>query len=327
MTWENPEPTLWLFHLRDGVKFHDGTDFSAEDVVYTFETILDPELKSRWRSLYTPITKIEAMDRLTVRVELSEPYAPLLSYLDIGIVPKAYVEGRGDLASKPVGTGPMKLATWARGSKIEPEPNAAYWGGAPKSDGFTFVIVADNTSRAVAFEAGDLDIIQSPLSPQDILRLAAKDDIGKSIVGAAGITYLNFNNGAEHVSDPAMRHALSMLIDQKAIVDGIYEGVHEIATSILLPSHFAYTNAIRQPSFDPAGAKQALADLGWSDSDGDGMLEKDGKALSIEISTHSEDPNRIQAVEFIHSLCSASKQPPKHWPKCEPPWGWTALGM
>ncbi|MHA1548272.1 MAG: ABC transporter substrate-binding protein [Alphaproteobacteria bacterium] len=306
LNWENPEPTIWLFHLRDGVKFHDGSDFSADDVVYTFETILDPELKSRWRSLYTPIAKIEAVDRLTVRVELSEPYAPLLSYLDMGIVPKAYVEAGGDLASSPVGTGPMKLAAWARGSKIELEPNADYWGGAPKSDGFTFVVVADPTSRAAAFEAGDLDIIQSPLAPQDILRLADKDDIGKSIVGALGITYLNFNNAAAHVGDPAMRRALSMLVDQESIVNGIYEGVDEIATSILLPSHSAYTDEIRQPSFDPAGAKQALADLGWADSDGDGVLDKDGNALSIEISTHSEDPNRIQAVEFIQATFKAN---------------------
>lgn len=305
-SWENPEPTVWIFRLRDGVKFHDGSDFSADDVVYTFETILDPELKSRWRSLYTPISKIEAVDRLTVRVELSEPYAPLLSYLDMGIVPKAYVEGGGDLAANPVGTGPMKLASWARGSKIELEPNAGYWGGAPKSDGFTFVVVADPTSRAAAFEAGDLDIIQSPLAPQDILRLAGNDDIGKSIVGALGITYLNFNNAADHVSDPAMRRALSMLVDQEAIVNGIYEGVDEIATSILLPSHSAFTDSIRQPAFDPAGAKQALADLGWADSDGDGMLDKDGENLAIQISTHSEDPNRIQAVEFIQATFKAN---------------------
>jgi peptide/nickel transport system substrate-binding protein len=306
LRWENPEPTIWIFYLRDGVKFHNGSDFSADDVVYTFETILDPDLKSRWRSLYTPIIKIEAIDRLTVRIELSEPYAPLLSYFDMGIVSKAYVEGGGDIAAKPIGTGPMKLASWARGSKIELEPNMDYWGGAPTSDGFTFVIVADNTSRAAAFEAGDLDIIQSPLSPQDILRLAKKDDIGKSIVGALGVTYLNFNNAAEHMGDPAMRRALSMLIDQDAIVNGIYEGVDEIATSILLPSHFPYTESIRQPSFDPAGAKKALADLGWTDSDGDGVLDKDGKALMIEIATHSEDPNRIQAVEFIQATFKAN---------------------
>ena len=301
MSWDNPQPTVWVFHLREGVKFHDGSDFSADDVVYTFETILDPELKARFRSLYTPITKIEAVDAKTVRIELSEPYAPLFSYLDLGIVPKAYVEGGGDLSLAPIGTGPMKLASWARGSKIVLEPFDDYWAGKPKSDGFEFVVVADNTSRAQAFEAGDLDIIQSPLSPQDIQRLAEKDDIGKSIMGGLGITYLNFNTAAEHLGDPAMRRALAMLVDQDTIANAIYEGVDQAASSILLPSSWAYANSINQPAFDPAAAKAALADLGWSDSDGDGVLDKDGAALSIEISTHSEDPNRIQAVEFIQA--------------------------
>ncbi len=299
--WENPEPTVWVFKLREGVKFHDGSDFTAEDVVYTFETILDPELKARFRSLYTPISKIEAVDPLTVRIELSEPYAPLFSYLDLGIVPKAYVEGGGDLSINPIGTGPMKLASWERGSKIVLEPFDDYWGGKAKADGFEFVVVADNTSRAQAFEAGDLDIIQSPLSPQDIQRLAERDDIGKSVMGGVGITYLNFNTAAEPLTDPAMRRALAMLVDQDTIANGIYEGVDQPASSILLPSSWAYADAIKQPGFDPDGAKTALADLGWTDSDNDGVLDKDGQPLTIEISTHSEDPNRIQAVEFIQA--------------------------
>lgn len=302
VSWENPEPTVWIFKLREGVKFHDGSDLTAEDVVYTFETILDPELGARYRSLYTPISSIEAVDPRTVRIELTEPYAPLLSYMDLGIVPSDYVEGGGDLATAPVGSGPMKLANWARGSKIELEPFDDYWGGAPAVDGFEFVVVADNTSRAQAFEAGDLSIIQSPLSPQDIQRLEARDDIGKAVMGGVGITYLNFNTAAEPLTDPAMRRAIAMLIDQDTIVNGIYEGVDEVATSILLPSSWAYSADISQPTYDPEGAKAALAELGWSDSDGDGLLDKDGETLSIEVSTHSEDPNRIQAVEFIQAM-------------------------
>lgn len=299
--WENPEPTVWIFHLRDGVTFHDGSAFTAEDVVYTFETILDPDLNARFRSLYTPIESIEAVDPLTVRIELTEPYAPLLSYLDMGIVPKDFVEGGGDLSSNPVGTGPMRLAEWERGSRIALEPYDDYWAGEPESGGFEFVVVADNTARAQAFEAGDLDIIQSPLSPQDIQRLSTRDDIGKSVMGGLGITYLNFNTQSDLLSDPAMRRALAMLVDQDAIVNGIYEGVDQVADSILLPSSWAHTPDIKQPGFDPAGAVAALADLGWTDSDNNGVLDKDGEDLVVQLSTHSEDPNRIQAVEFIQA--------------------------
>ena len=162
-SWTNPEPTVWIFTLREGVKFHDGTELDADDVVFTFETILDPDLKARFRSLFTPIETIEAVDARTVKITLKEPYAPLLSYLDMGIVPRDYVEGGGDLSSNPVGTGPLKLTNWERGTKIVLEPFSDHWSGAPEIDGFEFVVVGDNTARAQAFEAGDLDIIQSPL--------------------------------------------------------------------------------------------------------------------------------------------------------------------
>ena len=301
VSWENPEPTVWVFSLREGVKFHDGHVLDAEDVVFTFETILDPELNARFRSLYTPISKIEAVDDLTVRIELSEPYAPLLSYMDMGIAPAHVVEAGGDLSSAPVGTGPLRLAQWDRGSKIVLEPFADYWAGAP-SRGIEFIVVSDNTARAQAFEAGDLDIIQSPLSPQDIGRLVADDDHASHVTGGLGITYLNFNAGNPLLSDPAMRKALASFVDQETIVGQIYEGVDQVASSILLPSSWAFTDEVRQPTFDPERGKAQLAELGWSDSDGDGILDRDGQKLEIVVSTHSEDPNRIQSVEYLQNL-------------------------
>ena len=301
-SWDNPEPTEWVFHLRDGVIFHDGSALTAEDVVFTFETILDPALGSRWSSLFAPIESIEAVDDLTVKVTLSQPYAPLLSYLDIGIVPSDLVESGHDIGSEPVGTGPMRLDSWVRGSEIDLVPNADWWGDAPTVDAVNFIVVPDNTARAQAFEAGDLDIIQSPLSPPDIRRLAEDDQFESAIMGGVGVTYLNFNTQDPVVSDPRMRQALAMFVDQDTIVNEIYEGVDVVATSVLLPSWTAYTPDIAQPTFDPEGGLALLAELGWADSDGDGTLDKDGAPLTISLSTHSEDPNRIQAVEYTQNV-------------------------
>jgi len=305
VSWENPEPTVWVFNLRDGVKFHDGHEFNAEDVVVTFETILDPELNARFRSLYTPISKIEAVDDLTVRIELTEPYAPLLSYMDLGIAPAHVLQAGGDLSSEPVGTGPLRLSQWDRGSKIVLEPFADYWAGAP-ARGIEFIIVSDNTARAQAFEAGDLDIIQSPLSPQDIGRLVADDDFANHVTGGLGITYLNFNTADPMLADPRMRRALASFVDQETIVGQIFEGVDQVATSILLPSSWAFTDEIQQPSFNPERGKAMLGQLGWSDSDGDGVLDRDGQKLEIVVSTHSEDPNRIQSVEYLQNLLASN---------------------
>jgi peptide/nickel transport system substrate-binding protein len=301
-SWENPDPLTWIFKLREGVTFHDGSPLTADDVVFTYQTILKPETNAPLRGLFSPITKVEAVDAKTVKFTLSAPYSPLLSYLEMGIVPKKAVEGGADLATKPIGTGPMKLARWDRGSRIVLEANPQYWGGAPKLKEMQLVIIGDNTARAQAFEAKDLDLIQSPLSPQDIKRLQGNAAFGNAITAGLGITYVNFNTADPAVSDPKVRRVIAMLIDQKSIVGDLYQGVDQVATSVLLPSSWAYSAEVKQPTFDQVSAQKALDDLGWKDTNGDGIRDKGGKKLTVTISTHSEDPNRVQTLEFMQAM-------------------------
>lgn len=301
-SWDSPDPRTVIFTLREGLVFSDGSALTAEDVVYTFETITDPDFNAPQRTLYVPIESVEAVDDLTVRFNLSVPYAPLLTYLDMGIVPSDYAEAGGDLATEPVGAGPMKLESWNRGSEIVLAASDSHWRGAPEVDRLTLRIVSDNSARAQAFEAGDLDVIQSPLSPNDIDRLSGDDRFGSVIMAGLGVTYLNMNVSDPLLSDPAIRRAFAMLVDQETIVNDIYQGVDEVASSIILPSSWAYDPAIAQPTFDMAGAIAAFAELGWTDSNGDGVLDKDGAPLTVTLATHSEDPNRIQAVEYIQAM-------------------------
>ena len=125
---------------------------------------------------------------------------------------------------------------------------------------------------------------------------------GHAITGGLGVTYLNFNTADPAVSDPKMRRALAMLVDQETIVGELYQGVDQVATSVLLPSSWAYSGDVKQPAFDLAGAQKALDDLGWKDTNGDGIRDKGGKKLTITISTHSEDPNRVQTLEFMQGM-------------------------
>tara|TARA_R110002124_G_scaffold63350_36_gene173384 strand:- start:3828 stop:5366 length:1539 start_codon:yes stop_codon:yes gene_type:complete len=301
-SWENPDPQTFIFKLRSDLTFSDGSPLTAEDVVFTYSSMIDADFNAPARALYTPITAVEAVDPLTVKFTLSAPYAPLLSYLDIGIVPKALVEGGADLATSPVGAGPMKLVSWNRGSEIVLEANDSYWRGAPEIENVTIRIIGDNSARAQAFEAGDLDVIQSPLSPQDIERLAADDRFGNVITAGLGVNYLNFNTKDPLLSDPKMRQAFAMLVDQDTIVNDIYQGVDEVTHSIILPSSWAYSDTISQPTFDIEGAVALFGELGWSDSNGDGVLDKDGADLAITLATHSEDPNRVQTIEYLQAI-------------------------
>lgn len=298
--WENPEPTVWIFHLRDKVAFHDGKPLTAEDVVYTYRTIIDPAFNAPLRALFTPIKSIEATDPKIVKITLAQPYSPLLSYLDMGIVPKHIAEAGSTLDLNPVGSGPMRFSAWTRGSRITLAANENYWRGAPALKEMKLSVIGDNTARAQAFEAGDLDFIQSPLSPTDIRRLEKNDKFAKAITSGVGVTYLNFNTGDPVLADPKLRRALAMAVDQTTIVDKIYEGVDKVATSVLLPSSWSYSTTVKQPGFNLAGAKAALAELGWKESGG--ALMKDGKKLSITIATHSEDPNRVQTLEYMQTI-------------------------
>jgi peptide/nickel transport system substrate-binding protein len=303
-SWETPDPKTFIFKLRPELKFSDGTPLTADDVVFTYTTLLKPDFSAPMRALYTPIASVEKVNDLTVKFNLSAPYAPLLSYLDIGIVPQELIEGGRDIATQPVGAGPMKLASWNRGAEIVLEANPDYWAGALEVKKVTVKIIADNSARAQAFEAGDLDVIQSPLSPQDIARLAADDRFGNVIMPGLGVTYLNFNTNDPLLSDPKMRQAFSMLVDQQTIVKDIYQGVDKVATSVILPSSWAYSPDIKQPTFNVEEAVALFNELGWKDNNGDGILDKDGKNLTVTLATHSEDPNRVQTIEFLQAMFS-----------------------
>ena len=296
-SWENPEPTRWVFHLREDVRFHDGRPLVAEDVVHTLETLLDPAFGAPLRSLYEPISRVDATDAHTVEIHLEGPYAPLLSYLDVGIVPRE----SDNLETAPIGTGPYRLRRWERGSKIVLEANKDYWGGAPKNDRIEIVVVPDNTARAQAFEAGDLDLIQSPLSPQDIRRLSADPRFQGVRESGPSITYFNFNTSRAPLDEPGVRRAISMLIDQDTILSRIYEGGDEKARSVLLPSSWAFSSEIAQPTYDPEGAEALLDEIGFRDGDGDGVRERGAQKLAFELGTHGEDVNRVQTVEFLQN--------------------------
>ena len=302
MSWEKPDPLTYIFKLRDGVKFHDGTPLTAEDVVFTFGSILDPKLASVSRALYTPIAKIEvarrqdgqvhAVGALLAAAQLSRPRHRLQEAAEAG-----------DIGQKPVGTGPMKLGNWAKGSKITLVANDEFWGGKIPVTQLDLVVIGDNTARAQALEAGDLDFIQSPLSPQDIKRLSGNAKFGKAVTSGLGVTYLNFNTADPMIADPAMRRALAMLVDQSTIVDKIYEGVDKVATSVLMPTSWAYTDKVKQPGFNVEGAKKALrrASAGRTPT-ATASSTRAARSSTITLSTHSEDPSRVQSVEYMQTV-------------------------
>ena len=304
-SWENPDDTTWVFHLRPGVKFHDGSELTAEDVKFTFDSILDEATASPARSFYTPITAIEVIDPLTVQFTLDQPYGPFLSYMSMPILPKAVVEADpAAFATAPVGTGPFKLVEWNRGDSLILEANPDYWDGAPLLAGVEMRVVPDNSARVVALETGDLDLIQSPVSPQDVNRMSSEDGFVVERTPAAGYTYIGLNCADPALSDVRVRQALSHLVNRQEILDSIYAGVGQLANGPVPPGMWAFTDDVPSYDYDVEAARALLDDAGWT-LDADGKRMKDGVPLSIVVRTHSEDPDRRQVVEVLQAVLAA----------------------
>jgi peptide/nickel transport system substrate-binding protein len=300
--WENPDPKTWIFKLRKDVTFHDGKPFTAEDVKYTFDSILNPDFKAPYATLYEPIQSVEVINDHEVKFTLKQPYAPLLSYMDVGIVPKHIGEKNDNsLSNKPVGTGPYKMTKWDKNNKIAFEANEKYWNGPPKTKKITYFIVPDNTTRVASLESGDIDLVHSPLSPQDIKRSKENENFKVAETEGLGFTYLNFNTKNKILSDVKVRQAVSHLVNKEVISSDIYQGMDKPGQSPLIPPSWAFTDNLPEFEYDSEKAKALFKEAGWVDSDSDGVLDKNGKKLEITLSTHSEDPNRIQTVEYLQN--------------------------
>ena len=185
--------------------------------------------------------------------------------------------------------------------------NDGYFGGRPKIDEIDTILVPDNTARAQALESGDLDIILSPLSPQDVHRLAGDARFRHVHLPGIAITYLNFND-AQLRSRPTRRSGAPSPCwsTRTPWCSRSTAGIDDAATSLLIPSlQASYTAAIRQPGYDVAAAKALLASAGWKPGAG-GIWMKDGHPLTFTLSTHSEDPNRVQTVEFLQNSFQAA---------------------
>ncbi|QTH40512.1 hypothetical protein J4772_23365 [Cohnella sp. LGH] len=300
--WELPDPKTIVFTLRKDVAFHDGTPFTSADVKYTYDSIRDLEFKAPNAKLYEAIDSVEATDDYTVKFTLKQPSAPLLYYLDLGIVPKHIGEKNdGTLATNPIGTGPYKFVKWDKNSKLFFEVYDKYHDGVAKTKQMTYFVIPDNTTRVSALEAGDIDFVHSPLSPQDINRIKDNDKFTVTQTEGLGYTYLSYNQKNQFLSDVKVRQAIAHLTNKQVISADIYQNMDKPAKSPLIPPLFAHTDDIQGFDYDPEKAKALLAEAGWTDTNGDGMVDKDGKKLSIELSTYVEDSNRVQALEYLQN--------------------------
>ena len=265
--WETPNPFTYLFHLRRGVKFHDGTDFNAEVVKWNVERMLDPASGSIRRSELASVKSVAVLDSHTVRFDLKEPDAALLATLTdrSGImVSKAAVEKYGrDYARNPVGSGPFQLAEWVKDDYIRLRRFPAYWrAGAPYLDEIVYKPIPDHTVKLTALRTGTLDIIDE-LPPKDVAPLKAYQRL--KVIETPGLGYrrIELNSSRPPFNNKFLRQAVAWAVNREAIHRAVFFATGAVAQGPIPPRSWAYEAL---PGYgnapDLAKAKQKLAEGG-----------------------------------------------------------------
>ncbi|GAB6158070.1 ABC transporter substrate-binding protein [Desulfotomaculum varum] len=265
----SPDGKEWTFKLRQGVKFHDGTPFNADAVVFSVSRQLPPQRTDEMpyaSFTFGPVEKVEKVDDYTVKFILSEPYAPFLANLAMAlaapIVSPAAVEKYGkDFIEHPVGTGPFKFVEWKKGQQIVLEANKEYWDGAPKIDKLVYKFVKENSVRASELRTGSIQAMNG-VDPNDVKML---EDAGLTVIKNPGmnINYLAFFCNKKPFDNPKLRLAVAHAINREHLISYLYQGLAELPNSMLpgfMPGH---DKTLQAPEYNPEKAKQLLAEAGY----------------------------------------------------------------
>ena len=287
-SWERLDENNIVFHLRKGVKFHNGNAFTANDVKYTLERA---KTLPKVAHLYNLISNIEVIDDNTVKLTTSEPFAPLLAHLShktASIIDgKAHKELGEKYFENPAGTGPYKYSSWKVGDRITLEAFNEYFKGSPAIKFIEVRAVPEENSRVIGLETGEIDMTAelSPESRKIILDNADKMTYAES--SGINVNYLGFATNREIMKDKDVRKAIAMAIDRDAIIDSIMMGTVEKANSFIAPGVFGYDKNSKVLEYNPEEAKKII--------EAKGLV---GTKLKLGV---SNSPVRMQMCEIIQA--------------------------
>lgn len=293
------------FHLRKGVKWHDGHPFTSADVLYTYQVTIDPKTPTAYAGDFLKVKKAEAPDDYTVRVTYARPFAPALISWSAAVLPKHLLSGtditKSPLTRHPIGTGPYKFKEWVAGQKIVLVSNPDYFEGRPYIDGRITRIIPDSATMFLELRAQNLDMMG--LTPLQYTRQTDNDlfkkHFNKYRYLSFAYTYIGYNLKNPLFADKKVRQAISYAINKNEIISGVLLNFGKPATGPYKPGTWAYNDNVKKYDYDPQKAKALLSEAGWKKLNSEGVLEKDGKPFVFEIVVNQGNEVRQKCAEII----------------------------
>ncbi|MEH7123747.1 ABC transporter substrate-binding protein [Bacillus sp. JJ1773] len=264
-SYENPDDNTWIFELREGVKFHDGTLFNAEAVKYTFEQLVDPDTAAPGAHYLKFMEGIEVVDEYTVKMTTNKPNADVLPVLALSTL--AIISPESDqnqnLMEKPVGTGPFKFESWTRGDRVVMTKNENYWGDEPKLDKLTFVTVPNASTALSMLETGDADVVAT-VEVENISRVESMKNAKLFQTEGSGSYFFTFNMEKEPMNDFEFRKAVAMGIDAKSFVNQL-GGNGFYSPTLFGPAVTYYDESVlgNEYEYDPEAARKIIEEKGY----------------------------------------------------------------
>jgi peptide/nickel transport system substrate-binding protein len=274
------ENKVWELKLREGVKFHDGTDFNAEAVKFNFDRWMNEDNEYRhagenfeyysymFGGFPGIVKEVRAVDEYTVQIELNSPSAPFLNNLAMapfGIMSPAAIQEYGEnIFKNPVGTGPFNFKEWIKDDRIVLEKNADYWGEEPKLDEIIFRTIPDNSARLLELQSGSI-VMMIGVSPDDAQIVEDDSNLDLYLRPSMNVGYLALNMDKEPFDDVRVRQAFNYAVNKEVLIDAFYGGLAEPAKNPLPPSLWGYNDSIEPYEYNPEKAKELLAEAGYPD--------------------------------------------------------------
>jgi peptide/nickel transport system substrate-binding protein len=312
-SWEQPDALTWVFHLRDGVRFHDGRPLEAADVAYTIESLIDGSLVTAKRGGFAAVDRAGVRDRLTVVVRMKRPDAGLLFNMSdglFGVVPR----GSGsDFGLHPVGSGPFKFVSAVQDKEVIVERNHDYWADrvdtmpavavAQRIERIRFQVVPDTITSALELKKGSADLASNVVTLDMVHTLEAEPDLKVESSAGSPVVYVTFNVTDPLLKDKRVRQAMACAMDRQPIVNAIWRAQARLANTLLPVGHWAAaTNEeLAQYPHDAARAQRLLEEAGFP-------AGKDGVRMRLTMKTSTDETTRLMAAVLQQQLRAAGIQ-------------------